>query len=58
LATAPQDPAALAAAIGRLLDDPDLAARMGAAGRRFVESQLSWSRLVEAWVSDLQRRTA
>lgn len=35
------DPAALAAAIGRLLDDPDRAAAMGRAGRERVERQFS-----------------
>lgn len=36
-----RDPAALAAALGRLLDDPGLAARLGAAGRRRVETVFS-----------------
>jgi glycosyltransferase involved in cell wall biosynthesis len=36
LVVAPSDPAALAAAIDRLVADPKLAARMGDAGRRRV----------------------
>ena len=38
----PDDPGALAAAIGRLLDDPGLRARLGAAGRRRVVSRFTW----------------
>jgi glycosyltransferase involved in cell wall biosynthesis len=38
----PDDPDALAAAIGRLLDDPTLRARLGAAGRRRVVSRFTW----------------
>lgn len=37
------DPEQFAAQIKRLLDDPDLAARLGAAGRRLVEAQYSWA---------------
>ncbi|MBJ7287876.1 glycosyltransferase family 4 protein [Williamsia sp.] len=39
----PMDSDALAAAIGRVLDDPDLRARLGAGGRARVESRFSWS---------------
>ena len=42
LLVAPDDPGALAAAIGRLLDDPDLRARLGAAGRRRVLGRFTW----------------
>ncbi len=38
----PGDPEALAAAIGRLLDDPELAARLGRAGRRRVIDRFTW----------------
>lgn len=38
-----KDPAALAAAVGALLDDPGRARRMGAAGRSRVERELNWS---------------
>jgi glycosyltransferase involved in cell wall biosynthesis len=38
----PDDPGALALAIGRLLDDPGLRARLGAAGRRRVMSRFTW----------------
>jgi glycosyltransferase involved in cell wall biosynthesis len=38
------DAVALAAAIGRLLDDPELARRMGEAGRRHVLARFSWKR--------------
>ncbi len=37
-----RDPAALAAAVGELLADPDRARRLGAAGRRRVETELNW----------------
>lgn len=37
-----RDPAELAGRLVRLLDDPDLAAHMGAAGRRWVESEWRW----------------
>jgi polysaccharide biosynthesis protein PslH len=37
-----EDAPGLAAAIGRILDDPGLGARIGAAGRRLVEDRYSW----------------
>ena len=42
LLVAPDDPGALAGAIARLLDDPDLRARLGAAGRERVVSRFTW----------------
>jgi len=38
----PRDPAAIAAAIDRLVQDPELARRMGANGRRAVEQTYNW----------------
>jgi glycogen synthase len=43
----PAQPAALAAALRRVLDDPALARRMGAAGRRRVEAHFSWASVAE-----------
>lgn len=42
----PEDPAAIAAAVGMLLADDALARRVGAAGRRAVESHYNWDRVV------------
>jgi glycosyltransferase involved in cell wall biosynthesis len=42
LLVAPNDPGALAGAIARLLDDPPLRARLGAAGRQRVISRFTW----------------
>ncbi len=42
LLVAPDDPSALAAAIGRLLDDEPLRARLGAAGRDRVLHRFTW----------------
>lgn len=56
----PGDPEALAAAIGRLLDDDELAARIGAAGRARVERLYTWQavarRTVEFYRAHLARR--
>ena len=38
----PRDPQAIAAAMGRLLADPDEAARLGAHGRELVEERYNW----------------
>jgi len=43
----PADPAALAAALTRVLDDPALGRRMGQAGRKRVEAQFSWASVAE-----------
>ncbi|MGY2067366.1 glycosyltransferase family 4 protein [Blastococcus sp. SYSU DS0619] len=52
----PRSPAAVAAALAGLLDDPKRARAMGAAGRAWVEQRWSWStiatdfaRLLEPW---------
>ncbi len=41
----PEDPAAIASAIIRLLSDPDLAAQMGAAGQARVLEEFTWERV-------------
>jgi glycosyltransferase involved in cell wall biosynthesis len=41
------DPATFASQIRRLLENPSLAARIGAAGRRLVEERYSWRSSVE-----------
>ncbi len=50
LLVAPGDPAALATAIGRLLVDPALRARVGEAGRRRVLERFTWRHCAEATV--------
>lgn len=51
----PGDPEALAAAVGRLLDEPDLAARLGAAGRARVEQRFTWHAVAEQTVAWYRR---
>jgi starch synthase len=43
--TPPSDPEALAAALNRLLANPDEARGMGLAGRKRVEERFSWARV-------------
>lgn len=52
----PQDPDALAGAVAAVVDDPERAAVLGANGRRYVETELSWDRLVGAWLDQLTER--
>ena len=47
----PGDPEALAAAIGRVLDDPELAARLGAAGRARVVKLFTWRAVAQQTVA-------
>ena len=58
----PNDPDALAAAIGRLYRDRDLGARLGAAGRTRVVENLTWehfrARLLEAYRVAMTKGTA
>jgi colanic acid biosynthesis glycosyl transferase WcaI len=49
----PGDPVALARAVRQVMEDPDAAGRMGAAGRQWVEQEASWSSLVQAWLGEL-----
>ncbi|WP_309094057.1 glycosyltransferase family 4 protein, partial [Streptomyces sp.] len=51
LAVPPGDSEALAAGLGRLLGDPDLRARLGAAGRERVLRHFTWARAAEGTVS-------
>jgi phosphatidylinositol alpha-1,6-mannosyltransferase len=43
----PGSPSSLAAAVVHVLREPDLAARLGGAGRRHVEQKANWSRVVD-----------
>lgn len=47
LVVPPRDPAALGAALNRLLDDAALRSRLGAAGRARVESQFTQTRMLD-----------
>jgi glycosyltransferase involved in cell wall biosynthesis len=51
----PGDPQALAAAIGRILDDPALGERMGAAGRARVMDRFTW-RVAAVGTAEVYRR--
>jgi glycosyltransferase involved in cell wall biosynthesis len=53
----PEDPHALAAALRRVLDDPDLAARLGSAGKE-VEGAGSDERLVQRFLELYERLAA
>ena len=47
----PRDPAALRSALERLLADPDLRRRLGAAGRERARTQFSWETVTDATVA-------
>ncbi|MGW1795388.1 glycosyltransferase family 4 protein [Streptomyces sp. NPDC001984] len=51
LTVPPGDAGALAAALGRLLSDPDLRTRLGTAGRERVLSHFTWARAAQGTVS-------
>jgi glycosyltransferase involved in cell wall biosynthesis len=54
----PNDPGALAGAIGRLLDDPDLRARLGDAGRQRVLGRFTWEVTARGTVEQYQALAA
>jgi starch synthase len=45
----PGDAAALAGALRRLLDEPDLARKLGEAGRRRLHEHFSWEAITARW---------
>ncbi len=53
----PDDPTATANAIDRLLSDRGLAERMGAAGRRRIETELNWATFTRSMMDAFARRT-
>jgi phosphatidyl-myo-inositol dimannoside synthase len=54
----PLDPGDIADAVTRLFAEPDLAARLGRAGRRRAHDELSWSRYTEQFTRLLTQVTA
>lgn len=58
LAVPPEDPAAFRAALGRLLDDPELRRTQGAAGRAFVEGWASPAAVAESYERLFEELTA
>jgi len=53
----PEDPDATASAIDRLLSSAETSARMGAAGRRRVETELNWTAFTRAVMDAFARHT-
>ncbi|MGD0742301.1 MAG: glycosyltransferase family 4 protein [Acidimicrobiales bacterium] len=58
LAVPPGDPGALAAAVARILAEPALARRLGAAGRRRVLTRFSWDRVAAATAEEYRAALA
>ncbi len=50
----PLDPMAVAAALERILEDPDRAARMGAAGAKLVRDNYTWPRIAVQTIAAYQ----
>jgi colanic acid biosynthesis glycosyl transferase WcaI len=55
LVVSPNAAQQLADAILLLLENPELAARLGANGRAFVETHFDWSLLIRNWLAELHR---
>jgi glycosyltransferase involved in cell wall biosynthesis len=55
LVVAPNDPSALAAAMGRVLGDAVLRARLGAAGRERVLKRFTWQATAQATAAEYER---
>ncbi|MEX0692261.1 MAG: glycosyltransferase family 4 protein [Gemmatimonadales bacterium] len=53
----PGDVQALAHALGTMLDDPERAEQMGAAGRRYAQTALGWDAIAEQTLSVYERAT-
>src|SRR5262249_31181034 len=51
----PGSPGALRAAIDRLLSDPELRGRLGAAGRAWIAEYCNWDRVAEATLAVYER---
>ena len=51
----PEDPGALASAVNRLLSEPQLRERMGAAGRKEFLERYTRDRMVESYIALYQR---
>ena len=51
----PRETAALAAALGAVIANPDAAARMGAAARRTVEERYTMQRVADIWLATYLR---
>lgn len=49
----PNDPQPLATAVQLLLANPELCSSLGMNGRRFVEANFQWSRLIRDWLDHL-----
>jgi glycosyltransferase involved in cell wall biosynthesis len=54
IACAPEDGVALAAAVRAVIDAPERADAMGAAGRAWVLREASWQTITERWLRDLR----
>ena len=51
----PDNPAALAQALTRLINDGALRHGMGRAGRRWVEREMNWDRVAQQFLSIIDR---